>query len=328
MAKYKITDPQTGKSVTVSGDHQPTQADAEKIFTDAGLRSNQPTSQKKPLNPVVDFLMGRAIRTAQDIGTTIGQRQSGALESQQGALDMQAKLDAMARNANPEDQRRLQSVSGDITRTVTQNSQDMAGQFSEDVKANPIMRGLNTGADVANTAALVSGALNLASKTPELLQKTGTAAKDAAKLLNPRQLWGEARREAAKVSTAKIDANNIIKAGQEYVRLNPEAAPILEKHLPAIVEATNPQELLKHMEIWKNAYTQAGKVGKAARSGLFNALYRAGTEEMMTNAPEVAKYTHLLRLTYQVPKTILKTIWYGGVGATGASQLKNLLGMK
>lgn len=38
MAKYRITDPQTGKVVTVSGEKPPTQADAESIFQSAGLR--------------------------------------------------------------------------------------------------------------------------------------------------------------------------------------------------------------------------------------------------------------------------------------------------
>ena len=41
MAKYKITDPKTGKTVTISGERQPTQADAEEIFQKAGLRETK-----------------------------------------------------------------------------------------------------------------------------------------------------------------------------------------------------------------------------------------------------------------------------------------------
>lgn len=51
MAKYRITDPQTGKTVTVSGNKPPTQQQAEEIFSTAGLRQqasedNRTGSQK------------------------------------------------------------------------------------------------------------------------------------------------------------------------------------------------------------------------------------------------------------------------------------------
>ncbi len=42
MAQYKIQDPKTGKAVTIEGDHAPTQAEAEQIFGEAGLRPKAP----------------------------------------------------------------------------------------------------------------------------------------------------------------------------------------------------------------------------------------------------------------------------------------------
>jgi hypothetical protein len=56
MPKYKITDNQTGKAVTVSGDSAPTEQEAEQIFADAGLRASaSETTAPKP-SGVVDSI--------------------------------------------------------------------------------------------------------------------------------------------------------------------------------------------------------------------------------------------------------------------------------
>lgn len=52
MPKYKITDPQSGKIITISGEKPPTQQDAESIFQAAGVRSQQPQQD----SPVVSGL--------------------------------------------------------------------------------------------------------------------------------------------------------------------------------------------------------------------------------------------------------------------------------
>lgn len=57
MAQYEITDPQSGKTVTVEGgDTPPTQQEAEGIFAQAGLRGNTQQPQQQPSNPIMDFL--------------------------------------------------------------------------------------------------------------------------------------------------------------------------------------------------------------------------------------------------------------------------------
>lgn len=68
MAKYKITDSQTGRSVVVSGEKPPTPADAEVIFQEAGLRPN-PTSTPEG-NAMTNFLpsLGRAAMGIVDAG--------------------------------------------------------------------------------------------------------------------------------------------------------------------------------------------------------------------------------------------------------------------
>jgi ABC-type transporter Mla subunit MlaD len=58
MPKYKITDPQTGKTVTISGQNTPTQTDAEEIFQKAGLRQAQQPKQQSPgmFQQAADFI--------------------------------------------------------------------------------------------------------------------------------------------------------------------------------------------------------------------------------------------------------------------------------
>jgi len=50
MGKFKLTDNETGKTVVVSGDSAPTEAEAEQIFNDAGLRS-QPSAPQQAAKP-------------------------------------------------------------------------------------------------------------------------------------------------------------------------------------------------------------------------------------------------------------------------------------
>jgi hypothetical protein len=52
MPKYSIKDPQTGKTVTVSGAKPPTQEQADNIFKAAGLRST--SSPETVTNKIVN----------------------------------------------------------------------------------------------------------------------------------------------------------------------------------------------------------------------------------------------------------------------------------
>lgn len=58
MPKYSITDPQSGRTVTVEGNRPPTQADAEDIFTKAGLRQAEPSTTSKVLGKAIEVLPG------------------------------------------------------------------------------------------------------------------------------------------------------------------------------------------------------------------------------------------------------------------------------
>jgi hypothetical protein len=326
MPRYQITDNKTGKTVVVEGSKPPTEVDAEKIFTDAGLR------QEKKTNPVLEFFLGGAKRTFEDIGTGIAQRQSGATESQQAALDMQAKLNAMSRNADPEAQRRMQSVSNDITRTVGQGSRQMAGEFSEDIKVNPLLRGLETGVDVAGTAATASQLLNMAAKAPEAIKGGVKAVKNIPKELNFVEKWANARDLAAK-KYANVDIGNARKAILEkianHLKVDPSKAAELKAKdiLQSLDNTQDVSGLLERTKFWNDAYKASGGVKTGAENKLFDIAAKTAKEFIKKEAPEVAKYTNKMRLYYQVPKTASKWIWRGALASMGVNQAKSILGI-
>jgi hypothetical protein len=68
MPKFRVTDSQTGRSVIVSGDSAPSEAEAEEIFSAAGLRSQQPASDS---NILTNFLpsLGRNVQGMVDAVT-------------------------------------------------------------------------------------------------------------------------------------------------------------------------------------------------------------------------------------------------------------------
>lgn len=73
MPKFKITDSQTGKAVTVSGDSAPTDQEAEQIFHDAGLRTANPPST------IMDSLKGFGSGLLQNLAPFVGN--SGPLQT-------------------------------------------------------------------------------------------------------------------------------------------------------------------------------------------------------------------------------------------------------
>lgn len=64
MPNYQIQDNQSGKTVTVEGDHAPTQQDAEEIFQKAGLRGEQ--TQPKQQAPIVSGWAGKLFGVSDD----------------------------------------------------------------------------------------------------------------------------------------------------------------------------------------------------------------------------------------------------------------------
>lgn len=93
MPTYKITDNQTGKTVTVTGNTPPTESDAEQIFKDAGLRNGdnkslfQKTTSKAPLvGAILGGLIGGPFGTG--VGTIAGKKVEDVGERGLAAQDL------------------------------------------------------------------------------------------------------------------------------------------------------------------------------------------------------------------------------------------------
>lgn len=161
----------------------------------------------------------------------------------------------------------------------------------------------------------------------ELLPIAGAAATLAGggikNILSPRKALSQARSTAAKETTQKISTDTIKRAGEKYLASDPEAASIANKVLPSLKKKLSAIDLSDRIKVWNDAYTASGRVGNSAKAGFYDALARAAKGELAQKAPEVAKYTNLLRLSYQVPKKINQ----GAMTALKISGLGRLLGL-
>lgn len=181
MAKYKITDPKTGRTAVVSGDTPPTEADIDQIFAQAPAPTQ--TAQPQQLGgqsgletalrntPILGGLLTPAINTAHDIGAGIANRTSGVDEANNAALQAaQAASQRAMTETDPAQRDRLLKVAQATNNQVGQNAQQTSNSFSSDVNQNPLERGVKTGASVAGVADLPVMATNLVKNTPGMLQ--------------------------------------------------------------------------------------------------------------------------------------------------------------
>ena len=88
------------------------------------------------------------------------------------------------------------------------------------------------------------------------------------------------------------------------------------------------KEALERSTLWNTAYTQAGKVAKSAKAGLYNVMTRTIKEQIADVAPEVARKTAQLATTYKLPKIIRNILVGTGAAAGGLAGIKYLLGQR
>lgn len=136
--------------------------------------------------------------------------------------------------------------------------------------------------------------------------------------------------DAAK--TAKVSGDKIAAAAREYIEHDPMAKNVANKILPSIEKKliTVPN-LMKKIDVWNDAYTQAGRVGKSAEAGVNNALARRAKELLGEIAPEVAKTNKKFSRAYaarDIGKKFINpiTIGTGIAGAAGTYLASKLLG--
>jgi hypothetical protein len=139
------------------------------------------------------------------------------------------------------------------------------------------------------------------------------------------------RRDAA-VEAGKdiiLSGDDIAQVASEYVQHDPLAKNVWNKIKPSLEgQQIALPDLMKKLNVWSDAYTQAGRVGKSAEAGVNNVLYRKGRELVAQYAPEVDKATKDFARSYATRKTARRVIPFlaGGIGlGAGGNILSDLI---
>lgn len=175
MPNFKITHPQTGKTISIVGDVAPSEQEIDEIFAKT---ANTPAQQPAGLpnigdsvKGVGDFLMGNSMRVAQDVGTGLRNiTSSGTINKlDQMASDLERKATL---STNPEEKKQLLKQATDIRMTQSSESGDIGKSFSRDVNQNPLWRGLKGGVEIAGTAELPAAITSAVKTLPKIVSGT------------------------------------------------------------------------------------------------------------------------------------------------------------
>lgn len=336
MAKYKVTDPQSGRSVVVSGDSPPTDTDLEGIFQQAGLREESvapqanTVSQNLQQNPIANFLQGNSLRISQDFSSGINANMTEGVRTKRNkeAFQQAKKFEeAAAVTQDPMIKKKLLSQANDIYGQVSKAEQEVSQSFSSDVQQNPAWRGLKAGGEVASLANLIVSAPTIARS----IGKAGNA------VLHPFRLVNSIRDKAIQAATEagkNVDGDKIIKAlekGAESVppseinQYNGFLDTAREQLKGRVLTEDNAVKMLSKAN---DAYTASGALKESAKAG-FEKITGDAIRGQLT--PDVQKANHLFRTLYGAQKFVGKavnptTIGIGAI-ATGANYLgRKLIG--
>jgi hypothetical protein len=311
MAKYKITDNASGKTVTVSGDHSPSEIEAEQIFRDAGLRQSptasgngQPQQGDNPLMygaakaqeflskgqslPIIGSMLGKVTTGGSSVGTgfgaSVGSLASSQLKPENAGL-RQPKLTDLIGINNP----------------MSQGLTPINKPFQNEDITNAGKTGLTYG----------------------VLDKivTGGSAK-ASPIFQPFKYRANvAAQNAAKTGT-KMSGDVLIKAGEDFAKneATPDILPSVNKFIEtskemyAGKEFTLPQ-LLEKLAGFNHAYKATGEVANAGSSQYKAALARAVRQYAYKQGPEVVFAMKNYALSKGARAMARKLIWPIAIGA-------------
>lgn len=275
MAKFRITDNQSGKTLVISGDSPPSEQEAEQLFQQSGIRNQQAEQQPQ----------GNGIINA---------------------------LGSVAKTLNPNvvqyAQENLQKIGeGNLTPTSgIKNAALIGGPIANILFGTP-----HQGMAGVELASDIQGAKGIASAAQGGITNVGNIARGVAgtKSISPVKIAGFLRQEAAD-KAGKLTTDSLITAGDKYAKMNPFAKEAWDTLKPTIKSSMPASDLLDRMSsVFGQAYTKSGDVRSTAEAALMNKLYQAGKNVMMEQAPEVAKYTGGLRQILSAPQQAQRLTW-------------------
>lgn len=280
--KYRITDQVSGKTLVISGDKPPTEQEAEELFGQSGIRQPAQTQPQQNLLQKAAGVMAPISAALMPDVVNIAQRELQKV----GAGDF---------SVQPPSLREVGAEAFGPIGTFLLGSE----RQKERTKA------------AAETAGTLQGVLGIAGGVNSAAQGVGNVVKGAVatKSLSPIKIASFLRTQAAN-KAGDITTTGLIKAGEEYVKLNPLAKDTWDVFKPAISEKMPTTELLKQMStVFGNAYSKGGSVRDTAQAQLMNELYQAGKTAISQQAPEVAKYTGGMRQILSAPGNLQKLTW-------------------
>lgn len=337
-------------------------------FSDArsrfGLESKNLSDISGPsrnqLQLMTDNFLSSGRNIAKDVGAGLAVRSKDYQSAQKSIEDAQSMVGKLVERAkiekDPVKKQGLLDLAREQSTKLGDINVGMQPEFSEDVNKSPLERGFSAATEIAVTADLAGlGAKVLLPKIGRIGYKVGKSGisklpeivadvkgkvvppKMSTKnlLLKPRETLGRARDVVAKQYTesgVKIKTDSMLKALKQRIGdIDSDLADKIfkEKSRRMAGKVYNPEQLVRKMTIWNDAYTAAGKTGKPIAAKVYDALKREAGNLMREKAPEVAKLTSKLNLTYQIPKVARSILKWGTIPATIAGSIygaKRLVG--
>lgn len=259
----------------------------EELLKVKGILSGAPVEKRKKKDKgLIDMFYGNTKKIVQDVGSGLGQNmepgtqvaQDQALTATQQLMDKAMQMES----TDPEGAKRLRKLAGESLKVLRGESQKKADAFSEDVKVNPLQRGVLSAAEIAGTAEL-----------PALASATKVALKGGPKSLLSSKVFPGSKASlevAKKQAKVKFAGDDFVKEINKYVADDPLAKPIADKLIPSLKgKMFTAEEVLNKLPVWNKAFSAAGKVGKSSKAGVYTTLSRAARDQMAEKSPELFK---------------------------------------
>jgi hypothetical protein len=305
MAKYRITDNQSGKTLVISGENPPTEQEAEELFNQSGIRNvpkmtrEQALSKQVPVSGSAEYKPNPVLEGAGKLQEFLGNSP---------LLPILAGAGARAAVSVPVISSAIGSMAGERVKQSLAEGGPMAAlkmiipslEQNEETKQNILKTGAIAGA--TDVGASIGGK---ALKEGTNIIKGGIESKN----VNPVNILRYLRNQAAD-KAGNVDTQGLIKAANQFVKDNPLAKETWDLFQPTIKKNMPAKDLLRKMvDVFGNAYTKGGTPRPTDQAQLFDILYKSGKNIMKEQAPDVAKYTSGMRQLLTAPNTIQKAAW-------------------
>jgi hypothetical protein len=146
--------------------------------------------------------------------------------------------------------------------------------------------------------------------------------------INPLKKLAEKEMKQAAANTLPISTDPIKAAAAKYSTIDPTSTNLAKNALSTLPKSMSQADLVERLGVWNKAFNSAGQVGKSAKAGLYQTLFRAGQELL---DPNVAKTRQAMKNIYTVKGIAEKyavPAAIGGVSSAGVFGLFDWLKSK